>query len=72
MAIDLLAHLFKHVQLPSMPTMLLVCFTQNAEDVTLQLQYEASFGNMKPNKVASYLEYKPQIYIYEPGDSKLG
>lgn len=56
MATDLLAHLFKHVQLPSMPTMLLVCFTQNAEDVTLQLQYEASFGNMKPNKVASYLE----------------
>lgn len=35
-ATDLLAHLFKHVQLPSVTTMLQVCFTQNVEDVTQQ------------------------------------
>lgn len=35
-ATDLHAHLFKHVQLPSMPTMLQVFFTQNVEDVTPQ------------------------------------
>lgn len=49
--------------------MLQVYFTQNVEDVTLQLQHEVSFGNMKPNQVASYLEYKPQIYMNQETQS---